>query len=190
MSCTQIYSSNFKKLSSFKKPKCEITKKSASNCSTLSLTNATVCTHKSWNSLSMFQLKTTHSTPFIVNSSSSSSITSTSNFSSKEKENKNSSLIFTHSSSSSSSSLVKNWLQRQHTNKTFPQFSSAYQKNIYVEDFSDLSLISSSHNNNNNNYYASSFLTNSTNISTLRSDVKLLRKALSNGKYSLEKEKY
>jgi hypothetical protein len=157
MNCTQIYCNNFKKLSNLK-PKCELSSSSSSSSSssTLSLTNATVCTHKSWNSLSMFQLKTLIAPPLIRSSSPSSFLSSSSSSSSYSlKELK-----------TSTSSLVKYWLENQQ--KIQPKFqpqcsSSFYQKNIYIQDFTDLSFLSSF----NTNTTSSSFLTNSTNSTTI-----------------------
>ena len=165
MNCTQIYSNNFKKLSNLKS-KCELT----SSSSTLSLTNATVCTHRSWNSLSMFQLKTLIAHPPIHTSSSSSFSSSSSSSFSNLKELK-----------MSTSSLVKYWLDKQqkHLNKVQPQCSSSsssfYQKNIYIQDFTDLSFLSSV---NTNTVASSSFLTNSTNSTTLISMKRPITKTL------------
>ena len=179
MACTDIYSSNFKRISMPKKAslangrlnKLELdldldldledeedeSGTNTSSTSTLrSLANATVCTHKSWNSLSMFQLKSTTPSRFSIDKTKSTI-----------KQKKPTPSL----ASSSSSSYVNDWLQRQtqhyrqfifqkrkdHLPTSSSSPSSSYLLFSFSKSNSSSPLISSS---------PSSYITNSTKISS------------------------
>jgi hypothetical protein len=182
MTCTEIYSNNFKRISVPKKAlanslKLELdlededecissstSNTTASSTSTLrSLANATVCTHKSWNSLSMFQLKST--TPSRVSNEKKKSTI---------KQIKKKNPLSPSLSSSSSSSYVNDWLQRQ--TQHYQQFIFQKRKEYFSNLQNFPSSSSSSSSSPSSSYLfsfsksiscsSSSYLTNSTKISS------------------------